>query len=969
MWNIEDYLPIYPSIDDDAFESQIWRKAELYALRHGGEEASVTALRRTPGTLLYTQEMVHRLMSRHTPYNEFLLAHTMGTGKTCAAVGVVEGFKLFKNRALVLVKGPSAMTNFKNELSRVCTVDQYLPVSDEPMTGREFLIRRTKLTSRYYDIKTFEEFSGHLSRSIDEVIQAQYSNRVIVIDEVHNLRIQKIEETKTIRKTSEYDEIFRLLHLVKNVKILLLSGTPMYDKAEEIASVMNLILPISKQMPIGKNFRARFIKDDGTIRHKAELISFMRGRVSYLKGSLPDVKRIDVGIFLPGIKYIRVIPSIMSEFQENVYSEKSQKENVDITRVEHRGMLKVRTQISNFVYPDGTFGKDGFEKHIKSMSKGQFVRYAFDISTERAVRNELDVLSRKFYDTLNTINKSEQKLCFVYSELAKASGAVVFSLILKYNGYDEVVYSSNLERYMKEIFDIKRRRYALLTGKSSQPYVEFVKSIYNDPRNRYGDYIKVLVGSKFIGEAITLKNTRQIHVLDPHWNDSSTEQAIARGIRVHSHDDLRDDEKTIEVFRHASILHDPILGDEDDILRNLGSDAYMYSISEQKDFRIKHILRIMKEVSVDCPFFRDTRGTDNSRDCDYQACEYKCIRIGDGEISDYTLDSSELDMSSFRLYYADDVVKKIIMEISKLFGLRFIYSLDDINIMLREHDKLNILTALSLIIQNRTIIRDRYGIARYLRHEGSIFYLSIGPDDPISYKYVENPLAWNEMTFSDTLEVLRNTRDLELIDRITSSTDRAEVKTLLNKIENYQIKQGLIEAAYVNRFTKGVDDESNLRGRFIRDMHRKQVVQRPDGIIQHNIFGKKRIYNPKVDVEFHDATPAVKVIMPTQDIIADQIQAFKERFEREGEDAVNIYGVVEPDKTGKLKFHLADLEEDKVPKRGGAVCEAGGWKKERLINVANRLGLEMRSIKSKTNDVICKQIRDRLAELDLLAEL
>ena len=69
----------------------------------------------------------------------------------------------------------------------------------------------------------------------DETIRDEYSNLVIVIDEAHHLHIKE-------SKKNAYSQIYRMLHLVKNCKVILMTGTPMVDSPSEIASLMNLIL-------------------------------------------------------------------------------------------------------------------------------------------------------------------------------------------------------------------------------------------------------------------------------------------------------------------------------------------------------------------------------------------------------------------------------------------------------------------------------------------------------------------------------------------------------------------------------------------------------------------------------------------------------------------------------------------------------------------------------------------------------
>ena len=58
-----------------------------------------------------------------------------------------------------------------------------------------------------------------------------------------------------------YKEMHRFLHLIENKKVLLLSGTPMKDRPEEISTIMNLILPTNQQLPTGKKFLNKYMEN------------------------------------------------------------------------------------------------------------------------------------------------------------------------------------------------------------------------------------------------------------------------------------------------------------------------------------------------------------------------------------------------------------------------------------------------------------------------------------------------------------------------------------------------------------------------------------------------------------------------------------------------------------------------------------------------------------------------------------
>ena len=69
-----------------------------------------------------------------------------------------------------------------------------------------------------------------------------------------------------------------------------------------------------------------------------------------------------------------------------------------------------------------------------------------------------------------------------------------------------------------------------------------------------------------VSEGISLTNVQIIHVLTPWWNFSAIDQAISRGIRATSHDELLDKDPyfqnnpNVNIYLHASIYkkHDEI---------------------------------------------------------------------------------------------------------------------------------------------------------------------------------------------------------------------------------------------------------------------------------------------------------------------------------------------------------------------------------------------------------------------------
>ena len=192
--DITEFLPKYPNIvqtqhkllnpyEDDFYES-IYNKKEFYDERLEPQDD----ISSEPGNLLKHQKIIARFFSSYTPYNELLLLHAMGTGKSCSAVGAVEYIKEYGGfrGALYLAKGDALINNFRSELIFKCTAGQYIPEDYDNLTQLEKVHRRKKATQDFYQFNTFETFAKQINGRSDDILQKKYDNFIIVIDEVHN---------------------------------------------------------------------------------------------------------------------------------------------------------------------------------------------------------------------------------------------------------------------------------------------------------------------------------------------------------------------------------------------------------------------------------------------------------------------------------------------------------------------------------------------------------------------------------------------------------------------------------------------------------------------------------------------------------------------------------------------------------------------------------------------------------------
>lgn len=895
--NISDFLPKYPNINQEKkdilnpyennFYESLFRKKEFYDERY--EKNSKPEILSEKGQLMKHQKLIARFLSSHTMYDSLLLVHSMGSGKTCSAIGAIEQIKSetsqFKG-AYIFAKGVGLLDNFIKELRDKCTGGQYVPEGFGESTGfkkygelseKETVIRTRKLYEEYYHFKfgknkptTFQTFTKHLRKLKDDDITSIYSNHIIVLDEVHNLR-EKGDDSEKM-----YDQFHRFLHLIKNCKILLLSGTPMKDTPDEISSVMNLLLPLDKQLPVGDIFLSEFLDNKGenlyTVKKNKiqELKESFKGRVSFVKSVQSSIKKKFIGNKEGKLKHLIVKAVNMSEFQTKAYENA-----INLDSQGNVGVYYNARQASLLVFPDGTYGQGtkkggGFDKYVtktestkmlKSKMKNVKPTYSYKLNpnfikelkgkdNEETLKN-LEKYSCKYADVIRSILITQDKCCFIYSELVTGSGSIIFSKILELFTVDG---KSFTEANGKE--STNGLRYALLTFKTAGPKkIHNIINRFNRVDNMHGNIIKILIGSKVVSEGVSFSNIQEEYILTPWFNYSETDQAIARGIRLGSHKALLNagGNPTVYISQMVAI---PTKSN------SLVIDLYMYEIAEDKDVTIQGILRLLMESAFDCVFnyYRNhSNGVKMSRDCEYKNCDYVCDGIDMKNIDG--LNKDEIDYSTYQLYYSDPKVnsirkrldklfkkyneldfktifnilgdeyseqevknaliiifkntiflkdyevysksnvKKIMNKIEKLFQVYFRLSFDNIIKNIKGFTQFEILTALKNIIDENIIIKNKYGFTSYMKEDKNIYFLvnslSVKSDSFSDY-YSRSPNILNDKSFENILYETQTTLMPIFIKKLCKITNSIVFSKLIKTIPE-EVQELFIETAILSK--------------------------------------------------------------------------------------------------------------------------------------------------------------------------
>jgi superfamily II DNA or RNA helicase len=449
--NIEKLMNIdysYPEPSDPNFQKKIYEKREFiyHSIPERPETTNYKDIKEyrdnicgRPFALYEHQAMLSNFINPDTPYKGVVIFHGLGTGKTCAGVAIAEKFKplvtKYNTKIIILVPGPLLKENWKKSLI-TCTGETYMKPQDNITYVDDIEKQKEEKNSiiqamQYYKFMSYKSFYKHVigekrtdkteegkaiyrkndegdferDFSVDRIYNL--NNTVIIVDEAHNLTGNTFGDAlKLIIKNS------------LNLKIVLMSGTPMKNLGSDIVELINFLRPLDNQIERDKIFTS----DKGhTMQLKKGglqyLKNMMKGYISHVRGGDPLIfaQRVDKGKKPKELLFTNVTKCFMLKFQNETYN-KAVAENIDDS------LDRKSEAVANFVFPG------------LSSDKKELVGYYANDGLA-LVKNQLEIngeLINKLLSKLLFNNTKEENLLTQSSNNATISGRILKSTYLKY---------------------------------------------------------------------------------------------------------------------------------------------------------------------------------------------------------------------------------------------------------------------------------------------------------------------------------------------------------------------------------------------------------------------------------------------------------------------------------------------------------------------------------------------------------
>jgi len=788
----------YPELNDPDFLPKIFKKREFYYYRVPQRDKLDTyeqvkkyrAANCKKGEIepKEQQSILPNFINPNTPYKGVILMHGVGCGKTMTAIRVAEGFKeqikKYNTKIFVLVPGPNTKENFKKELINK-TGNTYLKNKESlnQMTKQE--VEHEKKIAiynalQYYKILSYKTFYKKvLGEKIIEKkvvgenkIKSSYRKtadgeieREIVVDKINNMNntILIVDEAHNISGNEYGEALKKIIKNSENLRIILLTATPMINLADEIVDLLNFIRPEHDKIQRDKIFTS---DKNYTMKFKSEGLDYLRdkarGYISFYRGSIPYTfaKRIDNGVVPEGMLYTPVIKCYMEQFQYKTYIETTH--NIEDT------LDRASSAVSNFVFPglhpeklelQGYYSTDGMNKVLSQLNtdgpklralinkklfnnkltKGEEENFILESDSKNITGlilklPYLKTFSIKFFNILNSLNTLVEgnkgaSTAFIYSNLVKAGGMELFSETLLQNGYleynedpqnydikdDTLDYKTGFTflEFKKKNININTFKPAtvlLVTGSIDEngedlPEIkqQIIQEVFNSVNNTDGRLIKFVLGSRVMNEGVTLKNVKEVHIIDAFYNIPKAEQVIGRAIRVCVHEDVINDKykyPEVGVFRYAISLNDKS--------GKLSSDELLYQKAELKFLEVKKVEHVLKEIAIDCPLLLHANmfpeEIEQYKDCvyptlenvkagkqlcpmlcDFKKCDLKCSstnlnnKYWDSKKNTYkSLTKEELNYNTFNDDLSKYEITLIKNKIKDLYRFKHVYIYEEI---------------------------------------------------------------------------------------------------------------------------------------------------------------------------------------------------------------------------------------------------------------------------------------------------
>lgn len=588
------------------------------------------------------QKFLSSFFDYRSPYKDVLIYHDVGSGKTASAINIYNILYNYTPQWNVFILIKAAL----HDEPWLAELKDWIPSSDKDD-------RMVNIRFIHYDAPNADKIFLNAIKEADVTKKNLY-----IIDEAHNFInnvYNNIVSGYGKRAHIIYEHIISEKKENSQTRVILLSGTPTINNPYEMALAFNLLRPDTFPKTETKFNEIYIYQNMLNPENKNMFQRRIMGLVSYYVGSDPR---------LYAKKYEKIKLLEMDPYQDKIYNYFEGIENTlnkkRFSSKSSKSVYSVYTrQSSNFVFPfmgDKFDGEGRPRPNTFRLSEQDIKKKEQDLDTDIDINKEKKK-SKNAYDFASNeyVQKFEEYLSKLYNkeeldkdiEIFKTQYSMKFidfwknhknkckllkamyscsckmTAILFYMMRSKgpiLVYSSFVLMEGLQIFKIYLKYFGFTAfnnkGNDFFRYVEFNGMIdkeqrkknliaFNNKENKDGSKIRIILISPAGTEGINLMNVKQVHVMDPYWNEVRIIQLIGRAVRMCSHKNFPIEERFVDIYRyHATKTN-----------KDETTDERIYKLAQQKHNLIDSFLQTVREVSVDCELFKNHNMIDKKYEC------------------------------------------------------------------------------------------------------------------------------------------------------------------------------------------------------------------------------------------------------------------------------------------------------------------------------------------------------------------
>jgi len=239
----------------------------------------------------------------------------------------------------------------------------------------------------------------------------------------------------------------------------------------------------------------------------------------------------------------------------------------------------------------------------------------------------LPTYSPKYATILANIRQSPGP-ALVYSQFKTLEGLGIFAAVLR--AADEKFLPLDIQKgadgawAIPESLMVPGPKYILYTGDQELDKRRLLLQLYNadvsslPPKlaaqcktlladakdNRDGRICRVFMITQSGAEGISLFNTRQVHIMEPYWNNVRLQQVIGRAIRLCSHMNLPWEDRVVDVFTYLSVFSPQQKAEGSKTLmmmdKAMTTDQMIFDIATKKQKLADGLFEIAQTAAADC---------------------------------------------------------------------------------------------------------------------------------------------------------------------------------------------------------------------------------------------------------------------------------------------------------------------------------------------------------------------------------